>query len=119
MKHLALIAIALFLVGCNNSRANHGAEHTVSFTHDGLFVDSYSIYCGQASGAYTQNTIISKDLRSYPVKQLNLPDGLNYCAMTANNFSGDSSFSNEIAFGIMDGDLIITPPSAPAAFSVQ
>ena len=117
MKQLALIAVVLFIAGCS-SKANNTEVHKILWTHDGLFTDSYSIYCGPSAGLYTQNTIVEKSLREFPVLNLNLPDGTNYCAMTANNFNSDSSYSNEISFDTLAGDLIMSPPSSPTGLSV-
>jgi len=121
MKYLIVTAlITLIIQGCNVT-AQAPAPHKFSWTHtEPQLVLGYKLYCGVATGVYTQNTTIAGGSTfEYIVTDVGLPDGENFCAMTAFNFNGESVFTNEISFNIMNGDFLTGVPVAPGNLTIN
>lgn len=120
LKTLAVASIIAILAGCSSSDADHGAEHTFNWTPADTRAIGFNIYCGTSTGAYTTNiNVPNATATSYPVLSANLSDGVNYCAMAAYNFAGESPLTAEISFAISGGDLAVTSPGTPAGFNVN
>lgn len=104
LKHLALVGL---LLGCS-SDAGHGPSHHIVFDYDGIvLVVSFAIHCGLSSRVYSTIKTIPADIRQYPIPDLTLPDGENFCAMTATSFTGGTSdYSNEVSFYTVSGALV-------------
>ena len=68
----------------------------------------FKIYCRQSTvDPYTDVnsiTINSPTITEYQISALSLPDGMNYCVLTAFNTAGaESPFSTEVNFTIQSG----------------
>ena len=119
-KILSLLSVLVLLYSCNRSNAEHGAPHTFDWVPADNRALGFNLYCGTSSGAYTSNiNIPDGTTTSYPVLSANLPNGQNYCALSAYNFVGESPLTSEIVFSIQDGDLTITVPGTPINFSIN
>ena len=118
MKYILLLAI-LVIQGCNVT-AQTAAQHKFTWSHDDpQSVLGYKIYCGVAAGVYTQNiTIAGGSTFEYIVADAGLPDGENFCAMTAFNFNGESVYTAEISFNVMGGDYSPGVPLSPSNLSI-
>ena len=80
----------------------------------------YNLYCGQTTGQYTKNVnIVGKLNTTYPVVNMQLPDGENFCAVAAYNFVGESGYSLELSFYIQGGDAVMSKPVAPSNLKVN
>ncbi|MGD2065563.1 MAG: hypothetical protein PVI43_00150 [Candidatus Bathyarchaeota archaeon] len=121
----AFIAGLALLQGCSDTVAQSPTPHHFTVVPADEMALEFTIYCGQASGAYTQNVNIPSDStnRANPVSidviDVHLPDGGNYCAATARNFRGESGYTPEIFVTIQDGDLLTGPPSTPSQLTVD
>lgn len=121
MKHLFFIIFTVLLTGCELI-AQTPPQHKFTWinTDTSGTVMGYNLYCGQATGQYTQNAnIIGEVNTTYPVVDMKLPDGKNYCVVAAYNFVGESAYSSEIAFYVQNGDAILSKPTAPSNLKVN
>ena len=121
MKKLLLILSLLFVP----VYSYHGPlTHKITWAYDltdpqNIDVTDFRIYCGIASRVYTLVVNIPDNLqRSYLIYDIQLPNGTNYCAMTAYN-GLESEFSNELLLGIQDFDYIPFTPGIPVGFRTE
>lgn len=86
-------------------------------------LDGSKIYCGTQSGSYGSSPI--KDIVD-PTQtresfiSAGLTDGAWFCAMTAYNTAGhESDYSNELAFILVGGVVLVIVPVEPGAFGIR
>ena len=118
IKLISLLTFVLFVSACNS---NAGIDGPAKFTWD-LSANSsgYKLYCGSESNTYTSNiTIVGGFTSNLLLSQVALDDGIHYCALTAFNFAGESGFSNEIAFDISSGELVMIAPLSPSNLNIE
>lgn len=121
MKKLLLILSLLFLP----VHSSHGPfTHILNWGYDltdprNVNVVGFRIYCGTASRVYTLVVNIPDNLqRSYLIYDLQLPNGTNYCAMTAYD-NTESIYSTEVIFDIQDFDWVPFTPGIPLGFRTE
>lgn len=114
LRLIFTLLMAAIIAGCNVT-AQTPEPHKIYWTNgDPGNVTGYNVYCGAASGAYTQNwNIGGEENTEIILTSMGLSDGEHFCMVTAYNFVGESDPSNEISFFTMNGDLQEVKPNPP------
>lgn len=82
----------------------------------------FKIYCSQINELGPADLVVTMPdplLRYKYIKELLLPDGINYCAVTSYGEYPDSEFSTIVAMEIKDFDLISFAPGTPIPFTLN
>lgn len=122
MKRISFVILAVFLAGITLAWAGNPTK--LSWTAPTTNADGspltdlagYKVYCGSGPGKYTS----AKDIglptgNTYAISSLSLPDGSNYCVMTAYDTSGNESvYSSEVRV-----PLDHLGPAAPQGLTVN
>ena len=106
MKNIAYIIVVAMLLCLTVTPARGASPTTLNWTapttnSDGTPLTDlagYKIYCGIKAGTYASPKNVGNVL-TYPLSSLGLTQGVNYCAVTAYDTSGNESVkSNEVSF---------------------
>ncbi len=117
---LVLLLAAAILAGCEVTAQTPPPHKLYWENADPGNVLGYRVYCGNATGAYTQNWNIDGEQNTEIVlTTMGLADGQHFCMVTAWNFVGESDPSNEVSFYTMGGDLQQQAPAAPSNLQVM
>ena len=123
MKNLFLFLFLLILsipsYGLHRPFA-HRVTINWKYVHTEPFITGFKVYCGQDSGVLTFIlNITNRSQRHQHIYDLQLSDGINYCALTTYNLDGESEYSNEVSMLIKDWELVTYTPGIPQNFYLK